>query len=255
MPAADSAEWFRRAFGRDYLRVYARRNEEEAERQVAFVLERVPLQPEDRILDLACGAGRHTAVFRRRGIPAIGLDLSRDLLDVAAQGALRGLLVQGDMRTLPFRGCFRLVTSFFSSFGYFATDDEDESALRQVRSVLREDGMLFLDYLNPDEVCRELIPADERYVDGLKIRQERWLSPGGLRVEKRITISGDGPIREYRESMRLFAREELEQLVQRAGFAIDATWGDFDGSTHSPWCPRTIILARTAQARSPCPYL
>ena len=91
--------WYREWFGEEYLELYANRDENEASGHVDFVEKALGGpggQPRPRaVLDLACGAGRHTAVLRRRGYRALGVDLSITLL-------IRGQMpcVAGDMRRL-----------------------------------------------------------------------------------------------------------------------------------------------------------
>jgi SAM-dependent methyltransferase len=235
-------EWFRRAFGEDYLAVYAHRDAAEARRQVAFVLQRLALEPPQEVLDLACGAGRHAAELRARGFRVTAVDLSPPLLRLAGE-TLPGCLVRADMRRLPFRQRFALVTSFFSSFGYFEDEEEDRAVLEQVWGVLQPGGWFFLDYLNPERVRRTLVPEDERTVGEMHVRQERWLTPDGRRVEKRITIRDGRGVREYLESVRLYSLAELRTMFDSAGLSIRHAWGSFAGDPVSESAPRLIVAA------------
>ena len=96
-------EWFERWFGEEYLQLYPHRDEDDAERVVSLV-DRVATLDGARVLDLACGPGRHAVRLVQRGADVLGLDLSLPLLTRARHGnpPVRKL-VRGDMRCLPWR--------------------------------------------------------------------------------------------------------------------------------------------------------
>ena len=117
--------WYVEAFGSLYPIIYAHRSDEAAATEVAFIRENTEIPSKGRILDLACGHGRHLRALKAAGHQGIGLDLSRELL-VEGQSHEVAPVVQGDMRRLPFADdAFSAVLSFFTSFGYFPTSEED----------------------------------------------------------------------------------------------------------------------------------
>jgi SAM-dependent methyltransferase len=213
------AEWWEEAFRADYLRVYPHRDDDEAVAAVARARSLVPgLRPGARVLDLACGAGRHLRAMASGGLRAVGADLSADLLAEARRRGARDL-VRCDMRRLPFRGAtFGAVTLFFSSFGYFGTPEEDASVLRESSRVLAPGGGLFLDLPWPTSVRRALVPRSERTVDGVRIVEERTLADDGKFVRKRVTLHRGGEVRSWTESLRLYTRVEVLRMASSAGF-------------------------------------
>jgi len=60
------------------------------------------LAPGAKVLDLGCGSGHDAPGLAGRGLSLTGLDVSGALLQIAASTALRGRLVRGDLRSLPF---------------------------------------------------------------------------------------------------------------------------------------------------------
>src|SRR3982751_3002771 len=112
-------EWYEEWFGEDYLRLYPHRNDAEAERAVALISSTVSLQPGWRVLDVGCGAGRHTRAFVVYSARCVGLDLSATLLRLARE-TTSAPLVRADMRALPIRPrSMDLTVNLFTSFGYF----------------------------------------------------------------------------------------------------------------------------------------
>ena len=186
--------WYRRWFGESYKKLYPHRDVMEAEAQVRFVLRELPVTPEWRILDIGCGQGRHLEILRRRGHPyCLGLDLSLPLLRDARAAGL--MAARGDMRYLPFRRAgFDLVTSFFTSFGYFATFEEDVETLAQFVSVLKPGGFLFLDLINKGHLIKHLVPEDSRMLEGAEVRQRRRLEGPASASAAGSPIPGAGTV-------------------------------------------------------------
>lgn len=235
-------EWFERWFGEEYLHLYRHRDDEEAEQLITLLAARGIARAGERVLDLACGAGRHAAALRRRGAEVVGLDLSMPLLLTARrQGG--GPLLQGDMRALGLRSAsFGAVVNLFTSFGYFDEDEQHARVLREVARVLRSGGTFVLDFLNAPMVRAGLVPRDERRSGATVVVQERQLSADGRFVTKTIHLGGEG--RSFIERVRLYERSELESMLADAGMTTEVVLGDYAGGPHTPISPRCLLLAR-----------
>lgn len=232
--------WYRKWFGHDYLDLYAHRDQQEAERNIDFVEAHFAPPRPRAVLDLACGAGRHTEALRRRGHRALGVDLSLTLL------ARRPRLprVGCDMRSLPFTDAsFDWVLNFFTSFGYFENERENFRVLEEVVRILTPGGRFLIDFLNRDRVLTDLEPRSEREENGRRIDVERWYDPVSHRINKRITVRPEGqPPRTYLESVRAYCREEVEIGLSWAGLEIDDAFGDFSGGSYHRDSERLILV-------------
>jgi ubiquinone/menaquinone biosynthesis C-methylase UbiE len=152
-------EWFEEWFGEDYLQLYPHRDDADADRAVALICRTVRLQPGWRVLDVACGAGRHARAFVAAGARCVGLDLSATLLRLARQ-VTDAPLVRADMRQLAIRpASMDLTVNLFTSFGYFERDAEHTAALEEMVSTVRPGGWFVIDFLNPAAVRRRLVPS------------------------------------------------------------------------------------------------
>ena len=162
-------EWYEHWFGEEYLDLYPHRDDRDAEQLVDLLAARGVVRAGERVLDLACGAGRHAAALARLAARAVGFDLSLTLLR-AAQRRGTGALVRGDMRVLAFRDrTFDAVVNLFTSFGYFESVGEDAAMLREVARVLRPGGHALFDLMNPEYVVSALVPQSEERRGGLQI--------------------------------------------------------------------------------------
>lgn len=240
------SDWFRDTFDEDYVKLYAHRDEQEAELAVSLIERTVELAPEERVLDAPCGSGRHARAFARRGCSVVGLDLSRPLLDLAARKRDRIRYVQGDIRQLPFRPeVFDLVTNLFSSFGYFQEDSENAAVLAELARVCRRGGRLVFDYFNADHVRANLVARSERHTgEGWLVREMRSISGTPPRVEKHMTVEmPDGRRREMIESVRMFSPAEIEVLMSASGLVVRHRFGNYQGALFGPQSPRLLLIA------------
>jgi len=232
--------WYKEWFGEEYLELYAHRDAGEAGRHVAFVTEHLGGGKPRAVLDLACGAGRHTDALRRSGYRALGVDLSLILL----LHPPRVPSVAADMRLLPFaEGSFDWVLNFFTSFGYFERERENFRVLEEIVRVLTPGGRYLIDFLNRDFTLAHLAPRETRELEGRRVEIERWYDAATGRVNKRIRLDATGaPARTYLESVRAYSREEVEIGLRWAGLEVDATFGNFQGDPFHSDSERLILV-------------
>jgi len=235
-------EWYQEWFGEEYLRLYPHRDAAEAERAVALIVESIPMQTDWRVLDVACGEGRHARVFRARGFRTVGVDLSKPLLVRARQAGVP--VARAEIRALPIRPrSVDLAVNLFTSFGYFAEDLDHLRALRQMLATLRPGGWFVLDFLNAIAVKRGLVPRETSRLADVEVTVERQLAEGDRYVVKTITVP-DG--RRYRERVRLYGRDELVGIITAAGARVRRQFGSYEGDPPSDGAPRAILFAQTA---------
>lgn len=239
--------WYRTAFDGDYLDIYAHRTDEAARTEVAWLQNHWNLEPGSHLLDLACGNGRHAAAWEARGIDVVGADLSSLLLGRARERGLNhARFLRADMACLPFSRAFDAVTSFFTSFGYFESREEDRSVLEEIYRVLVPGGLFSIDFLNASMVKASLVPESESRRGTTTLRQFRSISSDGTRVEKRIEVFDENElVRTSRESVRLYDRTDIELLLAEAGFEIDQIFGALDGRPWSDEAPRLVVTSRS----------
>ncbi len=233
--------WYRDWFGEEYLDLYAHRDQHEAECQADFVERWLGPAKPHAVLDLACGAGRHTDALRRRGYRVLGVDLSITLL--AQPPDLPR--VAGDMRALPFAaGSFDWVLNFFTSFGYFEEERENFRVLEEVVRMLAAGGRFLIDLMNPEPVIENLQARESFARSDRKVSLERWYDPQAKRVNKRIRITRpDGTERTFLESVRAYRLEEVVIGMQWAGLQVIGTFGNFYGDPYTRDSERLILVA------------
>jgi len=235
------AEWYEEWFGEEYLQLYPHRDDADAARAVALICRTVRLQPGWRVLDVACGAGRHARAFAAAGARCFGLDLSATLLRMARQ-VTDAPLIRADMRLLPIRpASMDLTVNLFTSFGYFDHDAEHAAALDEMITTIRPDGWFVIDFLNPAAVRRRLVPEETVELSGRTIRVTRSVSPDGRYVCKSIRAPKG---RHYVERVRLFEPHQISTMLEAAGVTVRYSFGDYDASPLTSDAARTILVGQ-----------
>jgi SAM-dependent methyltransferase len=211
----------------DYMAVY--RDDLTSERSDAEVAAWVELLELDaapagkRILDLACGFGRHANRLAALGHSVVGMDMMPGFLEMARQRAAElGVQVdyrQGDMRELDFVEEFDLVLLLFTSFGYFG-DEENVRVMENVARALKPGGLLGFDVPNRDAVTKDVPSAHVIDRDGdLTINRLSFDVLSGRFHNRRILIR-DGIRKDKPFSIRLYNATEIRDLLNRAGLQV-----------------------------------
>ncbi len=233
--------WYKTWFDSPYYAMlYRHRDDDEAQFFIDSLVHSVALPPGGRVLDLACGTGRHSAYLRRLGYEVVGVDLSTARVERARQlhqqpDDTRLQFHQGDMRHLLDDGRpawaerpFDLVLNLFTSIGYFNEVGENQQALHQVRQLLAPNGYFIIDFFNADKVVRELRASEELQIDGVQFEIRRRVEHE--HIVKRIRIT-DGPrMLHFSESVQLLHLREFERLLKREQLSLVRTWGDYGGA-------------------------
>ena len=243
------AAWAVEYFGDDYLRLY-QFPDERTNPEVAFVAAelcgRIPAN--GRVLDLACGQGRHAIPLAQEGFRVVGVDYQQHLLRKARRAAREAGVdvpfVRGDMRCLPFAGVFDAVACLFTAFGYFS-DAENARVLGEIARALRPGGWLLLDVANRDALLRSMQRHSwKRLPDGaLVISEWTWDVASGRYTHWQQLLDDRGS-RCYTHTVRVYTCTELTAMLRDAGLTVTDRHGGFRGEALTLEAPRMILIAR-----------
>jgi 2-polyprenyl-3-methyl-5-hydroxy-6-metoxy-1,4-benzoquinol methylase len=220
-------EWFEEWFDTRYYHIlYQNRNEEEAEIFISNLSEYLELPAGSKVLDLACGKGRHSFTLNRLGYEVLGVDLSENSIQEAKKSSTSNLsFAVHDMRELVPNTTFDAVFNLFTSFGYFTEKGDNERVCLAISQMLRPGGKLVIDFMNADKVIQSLIESETKTLDGILFRINRKYN--GSHVVKRIQIEDRGEMYEYSERVQALKLDDLRALLVPY-FEIDAVFGSFD---------------------------
>jgi D-alanine-D-alanine ligase len=221
-------DWWRTLFDEVYLLTDARsvQDEELTRREVDALIQTLELGPEEAVLDLCGGHGRHALELARRGFKRVAvLDFSGPLVTLGEKEAGRqGLpvaFIRADARAIPLGGgAFDAVLLLANSLGYGEELQHELEIIAEARRVLRPGGRLFLELSDPEFVRTHLPPASwHEAPGGLVVCRQRWLKGNSLTCRELVLSREGGLVRDCTYRVRLFDEEELQNLLRQAGFS------------------------------------
>jgi SAM-dependent methyltransferase len=220
---------------------------ESAPREVEAMVALLGLSPGAKVLDLCCGVGRHSLELARRGFQVTGVDRTTAYLQEArARASQEGLeveFVQEDMRTFVRPEAFDAVINYFTSFGYFESEDEDRRVVENAYRSLRPGGLLLMDMMGKEILARIFSERGWREEDGMLILEDRQVAPDWSTVYNRWIIIKDGERREVTLTTRQYSAAELSRLLKGCGFERVEVYGDLTGAPYDMEARRLVVVA------------
>lgn len=245
MTTPNKNTWYQNWFNTEYYHLlYRDRDDQEARLFIDNLLHSLHLEPWSKVLDLACGRGRHARYLNTKQLSVVGLDLAEQNISFAKQFENEHLhFEQADMREAFGSERFDLVLNLFTSFGYFDDRADNIKACHQIARALKPNGLLLMDFMNVQRVIEGLVPAENRVVEGINFELNRRIE--GNKVIKSIDFQDQGQDFHFEERVQLLALADFEEFFQLAGLVIEATFGDYKmGPFDEHQSERLILKAR-----------
>ena len=221
-------EWFGEWFNSKYYHVlYKHRDYQEARLFIDNICRLVQLKVGDKVLDLACGKGRHAIYLQKKGFHVTGLDLSEENIKSAKKRENEHLrFYTHDMRIPWSKNEFSCIFNLFTSFGYFEDDAENQLAINNVTSSLTKNGTFILDFLNPYTVVNELVKEEVKVIDGIEFHINKVFEDGFLL--KKITFTDGDKNFLFKEKVKAIRRVHFLEYFDTAGLTLIDLFGDYD---------------------------
>lgn len=221
-------KWFQNWFNSPYYHIlYKKRDDEEAEYFIDNLCSFLKPKADAKMLDIACGRGRHAIYLNKKGFEVTGIDLSFSSIKFAQQFENKNLhFYVHDMRQPFYIRYFDFVFNIFTSFGYFETDKEHINALKSFKKALKTDGVLIFDYMNSQKIINHLVTKEVKEVDGIEFRISRQVIDGD--IVKAIDFEHRNKHFSFKEQVKDFKRQDFERLFTAAGLTITNIFGDYE---------------------------
>lgn len=224
----DKKEWFGEWFDSPYYHIlYRNRDHREAKRFIDALCDFFHFGADQKIMDLACGKGRHAIYLNQKGLDVTGIDLSEANISYANQFANDRLrFVRHDMRQVFAKEQFDCILNMFTSFGYFDTEAENQQAIKAMAYNLKYGGKLVLDFLNPYTVINRLVKDEEKEIDGIVFKITRSLNNDDY-IVKNITFTDRERQFNFQERVKAIRRIEFLDYFRQAGLRVVETFGNY----------------------------
>lgn len=239
-----SRYWFEIWFDSPYYNIlYQNHDDREAYHFIEKLINYLSPPPGAKMLDLACGNGRHCIFLADKGYEVAGIDLAEKRLQEGKKHERSNLhFYRHDMREPLAVNDFDFVFNFFTSFGYFERAKENQLTVNNVSRCLKKRGIFVIDFMNRDHVVKNLVPEDHFKLEGIDFHIKRYIEDKYVIKDIKIT---DGEQRHfYREKVKALRLNDFNQYLHRAGFVIKELIGDYQLNAFDPEnSARLIIIA------------
>jgi len=208
-----------------YHILYKNRDYKEAELFTNELMEFIKLPLNSKILDLACGKGRHSINLNKMGYDVTGVDLSVKNIKNASKYESENLKFKiHDMRK-PFGQKFDLVVNLFTSFGYFEDFEDNLKTLDSIKSNLKDDGLGVIDFLNINYIKNNLVHKNTKQIDGIKFHLSRYIKDGFL--TKHIHFKHELKEYNFQEKVRSLNLNDFKSMFKQSKIEILHIFGDY----------------------------
>lgn len=220
--------------------------------EVDQLLELLPIPAGARVLDMACGPGRHALELARRGYRVTGVDSTPVLLEEArrraAAEALEIVFRLEDMRTFHQPGAFDAAINMYTAFGYFEDPAENQQALTNLAEALVPGGQLLMELAGKEVVARIFQKHNWTEIDGDFFLVERSLNEDwSLMVLRWMRFSAEAnhnySLAEYAVRHWLYSAVELKAMLSKAGFTQVQVYGSLGGIPYDEHAQRLVLVA------------
>lgn len=220
-------KWFQYWFNSPYYHIlYSQRNDAEAEFLIDNLSSYLKPPVHSRILDIACGRGRHATYLHKKGYDVTGIDLSEQSIKYAQQFEQKNLhFFVHDMRKLFYINYFDIALNLFTSFGYFETEKDHVDALKSFGKALKRGGVLAIDYFNTIKILKNLTHQEIKTIEGIEFHIKKFVAEG--KIIKHINFEHKNKAFAFEERVKAFTLEDFKRMLSKSGLEITATFGDY----------------------------
>ena len=219
--------WFANWFDSPYYHLlYKNRDEKEAQVFIDNLIQYLQIPQGSKLIDIACGKGRHAIYFNKKGMDVVGIDLSSNSISYAKEHENSTLQFSvHDMRETYQGDYFDIATNLFTSFGYFDDNTNEQEAINAMASNLKIGGILVIDFMNVKKVISNLLFSEQKTIDGITFNINRKVEGGN--IIKDIAITDGIEKCQFQEKVKAITLADYSKLITNARLRIIDIFGNY----------------------------
>tara|TARA_B100000700_G_C14984146_1_gene827919 strand:- start:799 stop:1530 length:732 start_codon:yes stop_codon:yes gene_type:complete len=238
-------DWFAKWFDSKYYHIlYKNRDQNEAKKFLKNLTTLEFFKKNIKIIDIACGKGRHSLFLSNLGYDVTGIDLSKNSIKYAKKFEKENLKFDVlDMKKTYRKNSFDIALNIFTSFGYFEKEEDDIAAIKAISNNLHKEGILIIDFMNSEKIIGNLVKNELKTINGITFNLKRSIKDNF--ICKNIQFTDNGSHFEFTEKVKALKLSDFTKLLNFANMKIVQTFGNyyldkFDNKNSD----RLIIVAR-----------
>jgi ubiquinone/menaquinone biosynthesis C-methylase UbiE len=219
--------WFANWFDSPYYHtLYKNRDEKEAQVFIDNLIDYLQIPKGSKLIDIACGKGRHAKYFNKKGMDVVGVDLSQNSINTAKKDENKNLQFSAhDMRENYQENAFDVVTNLFTSFGYFENNKDEQKAINAMANNLKKEGILIIDFMNAKKVIANLVLNEQKTINNIQFDITRQVKDGFILKDIRITDGKEQ--QQFQEKVKAITLADYSEFITNAGLKIIDIFGNY----------------------------
>ena len=229
-------------FNSDYYHIlYKNRDKKEAEFFINNLIKKLKIKKGSKILDLACGVGRHSFYLNKKGMNVIGIDNSENNINKAKKIENTYLKFKKKEMTEDYGQDFDFIFNLFTSFGYI-NEEHNFNTFKSINNSLVNQGILVIDYLNVFRIKEELIEKETKKIRNIIFNIKRSFKDNF--IVKKIKIKDNNEIFYFEERVMELTLNDFKKYLKKFNFKILDVYGNYNLDNYNKNSERLIMIIK-----------
>ena len=225
-----------------YKLLYRNRNEDEARLFIDNILKKINIEPNSKILDLACGTGRHSIYLSKKGFDVVGIDKSKKNIITAKKNENKKLIFFQQEMTKDINIQFNAIFNFFTSFGY-VDHKYNYDTIENISKNLKKGGLFIIDFLNQKIVRKNIVEYEEKNIENINFNIHRYIENNY--IIKEISFKHNKTKYNFKERVMLLDLKDFENYFNKNNLKIIDIYGNYKLSSFDiNKSPRLILISK-----------
>ena len=233
-------------FNSDYYHIlYKNRDKKEAEFFINNLIKKLKIKKKSKILDLACGVGRHSFYLNKKGMNVIGIDNSENNIKKAKKFENKFLKFKKKEMTEDYGQEFDFIFNLFTSFGYI-NEKHNLNTFKSINNSLINHGILVIDYLNVFKLKEELVEKETKKIGNIIFNIKRSFKDNF--IVKKIKIKDNNEIFYFEERVMELTKNDFQDYLKKFNFEILDVYGNYNLEKYHKNSERLIMIIKKSQS-------
>ena len=233
-------------FNSDYYHIlYKNRDKKEAEFFINNLIKKLKIKKNSKILDLACGVGRHSFYLNKKGMNVIGIDNSENNIKKAKKFENKFLKFKKKEMTEDYGQEFDFIFNLFTSFGYI-NEKHNLNTFKSINNSLINHGILVIDYLNVFKLKEELVEKETKKIGNIIFNIKRSFKDNF--IVKKIKIKDNNKIFYFEERVMELTVNDFQDYLKKFDFEILDVYGNYNLEKYHKNSERLIMIIKKSQS-------
>jgi SAM-dependent methyltransferase len=208
----------------------------------------------ESILDLACGFGRHSFEFYRKGLVVTGVDLNPKFIDEANSKVIKTKaeirFIRADMREFVEPESYNHIVMMYNSFGYFKDPADDMLVISNCFKSLLPGGKLLISAMGREINRRHMPSGESRHwweKDGKYRLQECLFNEESSILSIKWILLNGSISSTFDYNVRLYSKQKLLDLLTKVGFDDIQFYGSIKGTQYDDKAHSLVVTAQKSR--------